>query len=160
MIVTSHKITMFVSHTQSNDFRKSQASGVLKINPSQKLKFEADISFSSGGNATWSVDDSSVNLQQPSLSAVQTMLLMLPAASVGHVHTLYDTLVLPPASLLEASTFVFTLSCILDNGFSNFAIISISTNSPPLPGKYTMNELEDLDINFLLFQYELSPGKD
>ena len=106
-----------------------------RINPSQKLKLLANVQLSSAGSATWSIDDPEVQLSALSLSSIQRE-LAAPQASLQGVSL---SLVLPPHSLPQESSLVFKLSVTTLTGHAATAAISISTNSPPLSGEYSVS---------------------
>jgi hypothetical protein len=100
-----------------------------KMNPSAKLKIVASVDMASSGVLTWSVNDPNIPLSTVSLSPLYQTL-----PSSAHLVPNVLSLVIAGNTLSEASTFVFTLSCALDNGYSSSSSISISTNSPPFGG--------------------------
>ena len=147
-----HEVSLVVRH--ASDGRKSASSVMVsilpslapvvdvqaennRINPSQKLKIVGTMEFVSPGTATWSLDDTSIDLEQVS-SSVTSRILSVPGG--GNVQTFVTmSLVIPPNVLPEQSTFNFVLNVVLDSGFANSATIVIVTNSPPLPGLFIVS---------------------
>lgn len=109
----------------------------IRINPSQKLKLLAQVEVSSSATATWSVDDPSIALSAISLSDVQQTFPVLVPSTQRYAMSL----VLPQDTLPQQGTFLFQLSIITTTGHTATAAISISTNSPPLPGEYSVSPL-------------------
>jgi hypothetical protein len=107
--------------------RLDAASG-SRINPSSKLKIIATIEMSSRGVVQWSVDDPSVALSAVAISPLTRILS--PSLTSPNVFSL----VIPSNILPEQSTFIFSLSCVLDNGHSSSSRVIITTNSPPFGG--------------------------
>ena len=152
MIDTIHEIRIIAEH--STDFRQSEvfvtvtikpasapsvslvSESTLRINPTQKLKLLGEVEYSgAGGTAVWSVSDSSIVLDEVSLSDTVRQ-LGVPTAS-KKVITM--SLVLAPSVLAPQSVYDFTLSCRLNSNFSNSASITISTNAPPRPGQFIVS---------------------
>jgi hypothetical protein len=101
----------------------------FKMNPSSKLKLLGRIDMRSTGDLKWSVDDKSISLSEVSLSPVSQIL----GAQVDESPQVVS-LVIVGNSLPEQSSFVFTLSCSLSNGYSSSSSVTITTNSPPFGG--------------------------
>jgi hypothetical protein len=102
-----------------------------KMNPSSKLKIMGTVDMKSSGVVTWSVNDDSISsiLSSVSLSPLSRL---LPSSVSGSPNVV--SLVIVGNSLPQQSTFIFTLSCFLDNGYSSSTSITITTNSPPFGG--------------------------
>ena len=112
-----------------------------RINPSEKLKLYASIGVrKSSGSAIWSVDDPRLVLSTLSLAPLQKS-ISYPSSSVDSDEVIYFThvLVFPPSSLNEDSSYTFTLTCSLESGFVSTSSIVITTNSPPLPGSFSID---------------------
>jgi hypothetical protein len=103
----------------------------LKMNPSSKLKLMGSVDMKSSGVATWSVNDESISLILPSVS-LSPLSRPLSSSASGSPNVM--SLVIIGNSLPQQSTFIFTLSCFLDNGYSSSTSVTITTNSPPLGG--------------------------
>jgi hypothetical protein len=113
-----------------------------KMNPSSKLKLLGRVDMESSGEVQWSVNDHSIVLSSISLSPLSRS---LPASPINSSHVL--SLVIVGNSLPQLSSFIFTLSCSLVNGYSSSNSITISTNSPPFGGA-----LEVSPVKGVMFQ--------
>jgi hypothetical protein len=100
-----------------------------KMNPSSKLKILGRVDMGSSGEVRWSVDDDSIVLSSVSLSPLSRS---LPSSPANSPHVL--SFVIVGNSLPPQSSFKFTLSCSLVNGFSSSNSLTITTNSPPFGG--------------------------
>jgi hypothetical protein len=98
------------------------------MNPSSKLKILGSVDMKSSGKAEWTVNDPTISLARLSLSPVSRIL----SSSILSANVL--SLVIAGNILPEQSSFIFTLSCSLDNGYSSSSSIVIRTNSPPFGG--------------------------
>ena len=167
----SYEITVFVSHNAGS--RTAQTSVHMTIlpslaaaislrssvstamNPSTKLALIGTIDIPAGGVATWLVDDSAVDLSVASLSPVEKSLTLADGASVSRVTV---SLVLASNSLLEGSTYLFTLKVALSTGYSSSSAIVVKTNSPPLPGGFSVTPSTGVEMNtsfiFAAFTWE------
>jgi hypothetical protein len=106
------------------------------INPRDKLRLTASIVYGSNGRFSWQCDDSSIALSSVSLTATT---MLLPPQSTTSQSTFTTTLILSGNSLPERSKFTFSLTCVLDNGLTSSAAITVVTNGPPLPGYFTVS---------------------
>jgi hypothetical protein len=102
------------------------------MNPSSKLKIMGSIDMKSSGVTTWSVDDESISSILSSVSLSPLSRLLPSSSSSGSPNVM--SLVIVGNSLPQQSTFIFTLSCSLDNGYSSSTSVAITTNSPPFGG--------------------------
>ena len=166
-----YEVTVFVSHQSSK--RSSQeiiymtilpsacaaislksSSGVL-VNPSAKLALVGSIYTPASGVAKWSVDDDSLDLVAASLSPVEKSLTFAGGESFSHIIV---SLVVAGDSLSDGSSYVFTLSVILDNGFNSSSSVVVNTNNPPLPGGFSVWPTEGVELNtsfsFVAFMWE------
>jgi hypothetical protein len=152
MIGSVHEVSLVVQH--ATDGRKAASSLTVnilpslapvveiqaestRINPSQKLKLVGIVEFVSAGTATWTLDDTSINLEEEASSVTSRAL----TASDGNTQTLTMSLVIPPNVLPQQSSFNFMLTVMLDSGYSNVATIVVLTNSPPRPGAFVVSPL-------------------
>jgi hypothetical protein len=123
-----------------------------KINPSSKLKILGRVAMPSQGELLWSVNDPSIQLSTASLSPIS---LALPSSATTHsvdsVNVL--SLVLVGNSLPAQSSFLFTLKCSLDNGFSSSSSVTISTNSPPFAGVLEVSPSEGVMLNTTFWMF-------
>jgi hypothetical protein len=98
-------------------------------NPSSKLKVLGRVEMESSGEVRWSVNDDSVVFTPMSLSPLSRT---LPSSSLSSPHVF--SLVIVGNTLTSQSSFIFTLSCLLVNGYSSTSNFIITTNSPPFGG--------------------------
>lgn len=84
-------------------------------------------------NAIWSVNDNSISLRDASLVPIATSLTSPSQTSLN--------LVLGPNSLPERATLVFSLTCA-----SSTASVTITTNGPPLPGKFDISPTRGTEL--------------
>ena len=132
--VTSKSIVVRVLPSNSPLITMQSESG-LRINPTEKLKLLATIETAFPTSAQWSINDPSIILSEMSLSEIKKDIGITGLTSP---RTFVLSLVLPPASLPQQSTFNFYMTCTSTTGHSASAAITISTNAPPLPGVYTV----------------------
>ena len=112
------------------------------ISPSERLKLFSRIKTTSNQMASWHVDDSSVNLNQISLTPTR---LSLRPLSLNELN-----LVLPSHILKDRSTYRFTLSCTTEYRVPKFKTISIVVNGPPILGTFAVQPLlgQELQTTF------------
>lgn len=115
-----------------------------KMNPSSKLKILGRVDMASSGKMKWTVNDASINLASVSLSPVTES---LPSSPMNSPHVL--SLVLVGNSLPPQSSFIFTLSCTLVNGYSSSSSVIITTNSPPFGGMLEVSPAEGIMLQTL-----------
>jgi hypothetical protein len=115
-----------------------------KMNPSSKLKILGRVDMGSSGQIQWSVNDDSIELPFVSLSPISRSLL---SSSTNSPHVL--SLVLIGNSLPSQSSFIFTLSCSLVNGYSVSNSVTISTNSPPFGGVLEVSPVKGMMLQTL-----------
>jgi hypothetical protein len=114
-----------------------EVSSGSKMNPSSKLKILGSVDMGSSGELQWSVNDDSIVLSSVSLSPLSRS---LPSSPINSPHVL--SLVIVGNSLPPQSSFVFTLSCSLTNGYSSSSNFIITTNSPPFGGVLEVNPVK------------------
>jgi hypothetical protein len=120
------KIVSFVP--KKNDVSVSVVSGSSSnFNTQVGLVLMGQIKVVSPCNSVWSVDDSSIALKNISLTPVSVTMNSLGVQSIY--------LSLRPNSLPGGSSLTFSLNC------AGLAQLSISTNSPPLPGTFSVSPL-------------------
>jgi hypothetical protein len=120
------KIVSFVPKT--NDVSVSVLSGSSSnFNTQVALVLVGQIKVVSPCNSVWSVDDSSIALKNISLTPVSVTMDNLGLQSIY--------LSLRPNSLPGGSSLTFSLNC------AGLTQLSISTNSPPLPGTFSVSPL-------------------
>ena len=153
------EITVFVS--RSSDSRTAQtsvrmtilpslaaaitlsSSASTSINPSSKLVLISRIDFPADGIATWDVDDKRLQLDISSLSPVQKRLTLPGGASLSRVIV---SLVLPSGTLLDGSSYLFSLKVSLSTGYNSTSSIIVRTNSPPLPGRFSVTPSSGVEV--------------
>jgi hypothetical protein len=115
---------------------------------SSKLKIRATLDMKSAGLSTWSVNDESIVLSSQSLSPLSRQ---LPASPFGSPNVM--SLVLIGNSLPPQATFIFTLTCTLDSGYSSSSHVTVTTNSPPFGGVLVVSPRKGsmLETMFSLF---------
>jgi hypothetical protein len=123
----------------------------FKMNPSSKLKILGRVDMESSGEVQWSVNDNSIVLSSVSLSPVSQSLPSSPANSPQVL-----SLVLNRNSLPPQSSFIFTLSCSLTNGYSSSNSVTISTNSPPFGGALEVSPAKGVMLKTLFSMVGLS----
>ena len=104
-----------------------------RMNPSDSLKMIGMVGNvkKNDVNCTWSVNDASVDL--PAVASTPTIFLLAPS-SIGQSVLNFA---LPPATLRERTSFLFTLRCVLENSvYVPSASLMVSTNGPPLAGQF------------------------
>jgi hypothetical protein len=123
-----------------------------KINPSSKLKILGKVDIGSSGVVQWSVNDNSIVLSSFSLSPLS---LTLPSSPINSSHHVVS-LVIASRSLPQQSSFLFTLSCSLVNGYTSSSSVVITTNSPPFGGVLEVNPVAGVMLQ--TFFSMLAPG--
>jgi hypothetical protein len=121
-----------------------------KINPSSKLKILASVSMVSSGNLSWTVNDDSIDLSVASLSPI---FRSLPSSLSNSPYVL--SLVVAGNSLPQQSSFTFTLTCSLVNGYSSSSSVTIATNSPPFGGVLEVNPPQGVMLETLFSMFAL-----
>ena len=112
---------------------------VGKVAPDNQLALSGQAYTTTGGYASWSVSDSSLNLTTLALTPSQNV-------AVGSGYSAM-TLVLPANSLSPGSTLTFTLSCrSAKTGFSSSASLSVVVNSPPQGGVFVVSPLNGREL--------------
>jgi len=166
-----YEITVFVTH--SSDSRTAQTSVRMSIlpslaaaisltsnvntvmNPTTKLALIGTIDVPADGVAVWQVDDSSVDLTAASLSPVSKSLILANGSTVTRLTV---SLVLKSDSLLEGSTYLFTLMVSLRTGHNSSSAVVVTTNTPPLPGGFSVTPTSGTELNttfrFIAFRWE------
>ena len=151
MLDSVHVVTVSVKHTDGRVSSKMvtlrvlpsnaplislQSESGLRINPTDKLKLVATVDTSFPTMTRWTINDPSIALADVSLSDTEKN---VGSTSLTSPRTFHLSLVLPPGSLPQQSTFNFYMTCTTTTGHSASAAITISTNAPPLPGEYTVS---------------------
>jgi hypothetical protein len=121
------------------------------MNPSSKLKILGRVEMGQSGEVQWSVNDDSIFLSSVALSLL-TQSLSSSRTSSPHVLSL----VLVGNSLSPQSSFIFTLTCSLANGYSSSSSVAISTNSPPFGGLLEVSPIVGvmLETMFSMLTYD------
>jgi hypothetical protein len=119
-----------------------------KINPSSKLKILGRVDMGSSGEVRWLVNDDSIVLSSVSLSPLSRS---LPSSSTNSPHVI--SLVLLGNSLPSQSSFKFTLSCSLANGFTSSNSLTITTNSPPFGGVLDVSPVKGVMLETVFWMF-------
>ena len=117
------------------------ATNSARINPTDKVRLVGIVEFHMQGNATWIVDESSLDLTVVALTPLSFALTPSSAAEVASkpaVSLASLNLVLAEHALTERMTYTFTLVCTLDNGVTTQSAITLTTNGPPLIGQFAV----------------------
>ena len=115
-----------------------------RMNPSDSLKILGTVGVvkKTNVNCTWSINDASIDLL--AVASTPTLVLLVPS-SIGQSVLNFA---LPPATLRERASFVFTLSCVPDNSIIiSSASLSVSTNGPPVVGQFEVIPKEGFALN-------------
>jgi len=115
-----------------------------RMNPSDSLKVTGTVGNVKvvDVNCTWSIDDASIDL--PAVASTPIIFLLVPS-SIGQSVLNFA---LPPATLRERASFVFTLSCIPEkNAIASSASLTVSTNGPPLSGQFSVIPVTGTALN-------------
>jgi hypothetical protein len=115
-----------------------------KLNPTEKLKVVASVMFPVGGTAAWSVDDPAVDLAAVALNPSNSTLFARGATALT---TMSLSLVLPRNTLSESSTYQFTLTVFLENGFTTLSSFLLTTNSPPSIGTFEVEPVLGVQVS-------------
>ncbi|CAE7674346.1 unnamed protein product, partial [Symbiodinium microadriaticum] len=153
---TEHEIIVSVIH--STDLRSDKVSVKLKVIPSlgalvavrskdgtrvnseKKLTIIGTIEYQSAGTALWTVSDSSVGLSVASpLSST-----LVP---VGGNVLKTVSMVIPANTLAHAASYTFSLAASISGGNTFTASVTVSTNSPPTPGYFTVDPTSGEEFN-------------
>jgi len=113
-----------------------------KFNTVDKLKISANVRTKSTVTATWSVNDTSVDLA----TYLQTPRTQILTVSNG-VDTLFQyNLALRPNALRTSAYLAFTLTCVSLDSKSFTASVVIITNGAPTPGVFTVSPDEGFSL--------------
>jgi hypothetical protein len=114
----------------------SVVGGKNKYHPSLQLKIiiMGSVEMKSSGGVTWSVNDESLSSPQCDHLSLSPLSRTFPSSLSGLPNVI--SLVIVGHSLPQQSTFIFTLSCLLEDGYSSSTSVSTSmtTHSPPFGG--------------------------
>jgi hypothetical protein len=115
----------------------------IRINNDQKLTITGTVQYQSGGNALWSVSDSSIDLS--AASPVSSALV----ASGGTVTKVMSMVVLA-STLSQGSEYTFRLDASITGGDTFGASVTVTTNQPPVPGTLTIDPTtgQEFDTQF------------
>jgi hypothetical protein len=119
-----------------------------KFNARRRLDIAAHIDSPDGSTASWSIVDSSLdlNLLNPLTSVSSTLGTGLSVVNLA----------LPANSLAAGTLYNFQISCISDtSGLSGSSFITVITNTAPQPGTMTISPLSGTEIT-TVFTAELS----
>eukprot|EP01038_Epipyxis_sp_PR26KG_P013964 gene13964-18730_t len=115
-------------------------SSLTKMNIHEKLKLHLNVSYNYSGFLTWTVNDSSVRVNEMSLTPVKQAFESFNDDSSGlSQYKLFD-FGLAAFSLSPRSSFLFTFYAPLNNGEGNSSSsILVTTNGPPLAGRFKVD---------------------
>ena len=144
---SKHLLTIYVLHAASDRVAEVSVELVVlpslaavvtlsapdadRFNPNNKFIVSANIEYAFAGVAAWTVDDSSLSLNDVATSLVTRS---LPVRQGGVSTNMQTSLILPSYSLAEMSVYTFSLTVTLSNGLKTIASVAVSTNSPPTRG--------------------------
>jgi hypothetical protein len=119
------------------------------IIPSQSLRLEATLTIARGvqGNVTWKLVSSSPSSNINLNSVASTALVqpfVSPITSISSTNTFYLFI---PSNVLSPGSYSFQISATLTPPVSNS--ITISVNSPPSPGLFSISPLSGIEIDQL-----------
>jgi hypothetical protein len=113
---------------------------------SERLALGATVRYEGGIACQWTVNDSALALAQRALTPL-TFSGPAPAAAAaaaldgdqGSLVVASFSLVLPAGTLVELSTYLFTLQCTTSSGYTAEAAVRVAVNSGPRPGQFLVN---------------------
>ena len=108
------------------------------LNPSKALLLTANVQIPSSatGSATWSVDDTSVDINK---------ITALPVSVSVSKTTILSQLILAN-TLPIGATLSFTLNIVLQSGKTSSASVAVSTNAPPQPGLFRCSPSQGIEV--------------
>ena len=115
-----------------------------KINPTEKLKIQATVSFPLSGTAAWSVDDDDIVLSEVALNPHNTTLTARKSSALTEVSL---SLVLPKGTLSQSSRYQFTLTVHLNNGITSSSFVTLTTNTPPSIGTFEVDPVLGVQVS-------------
>ena len=127
----------------------SDAASIL--NPSRALVLSANVQIpsASAGVATWSVDDTSIDV---------TKITALPVSVTVSKTTVISQLILAN-SLPIGATLSFSLNIVLKSGKSSSASVAVTTNAPPQPGLFRCTPGQGFEVK-TSFQFSALQWQD
>ncbi|RYG66187.1 hypothetical protein EON64_10330, partial [archaeon] len=152
--------------TGSIDISSLHRSWYTKFPPNQKLVIASTITSAGSGVCWWEVgedpDDDNGNIIANLRSLTSTRRSITKGFTNSSAGTITNTLtpfnlVLPPGVLLGGVTYTFTLRCSINLGIGNgagfvantSASVTILTNAPPTPGRFSVAPGVGLELNTL-----------
>ena len=108
-----------------------------KINAGRSLTITGSVRILSAATITWSINDTSVNINTAALSPV-TQNLNAGLRSV--------TLLMASNTLSLGSSLSFRLSCTGLGGLTSMAAVTVTVNAPPQPGMFTISPLHGREL--------------
>ena len=124
-----------------DDVNNKISTSSTKVNVNQRMLFQGDIEHSVDAVLTWS--------STPSLAehAYLTSKSLSTNLATTQTFTTNVPLLIAAESLLERTTYTFTLTCTQITGEKASSSLSITTNGPPLPGRFDVSPVIGMEFD-------------
>jgi hypothetical protein len=148
---TRTSVTVAVLHSLSPSVTVSApnlaSSGVLNAGRALQLMGVLGVPQSLGGNATWAVDDASVDLARIALFPLTVSVPAVANGSLAAVASATSYMAFAPNTLPVGATLTFSLiGCIPYQGKRAVASVTVTINAPPTSGSFYVDPSEGREL--------------